>query len=761
MKNLQGLVAILSLIFILTANNLASQNTFYNAPEGTKGENLTTFAERTKVLTEEVEKLNSEAARQHPEFGNNPYNTTCEDCFEILDKRTANSRYFVKNGSNGSIFYSQASYNDLHYKNVNGDWITIDPLLRKTATDGIWTAPQQTNPTELNLIEGYTAIEMWDKEKLQFNSNISIYNTNNPYEAGDKKIIDLTTYTVGENGAEIINAFSGINQQLIFKRSSVKSNYMLSNLSEVDTAKTFFIIEDQFILPDGYQLKKDEYEGLVNSHGGWYGELIIENSDGIEMARFKRPLVFDDGEGGIFAGEINENNSGYYISQDGPNCTVKVAVSTQWLKSENRVFPLTIDPTVYGTTVSWVGTFGSDETPNWCTMSLNVPTPANATLTGSRVDWKVFATGLNCPPACRLNDVQVQFFTTCDYSPHPLGVWVCPGCNVAGTWDTWVDDATTEDMVSCFTPACAPFDITFNLNINQFNCTTPGTCDITCVYLMDFSVTIEGRTVEVTAKAEGATAYTVVDCADQSGWLSPSTPNYGVPAYTYSWAPMGYTDPSVYVTFPLGTTVYTLTITDACGNTSTDAVTVTNPCLLLPLSLSEFSGYHQAGKNFLKWSAEHVNDNNFIIERSITGYDFIKVGEMAPKNDAGLITYMFDELSPGSNVVYYRIKQLNSTGEWIYSDIIAIKTGMASINEIKSATIDETNSSLTLVVSSGSSETTQVQIFDITGKLVSSQSTYIGEGVSTVKLLLPSLAKGTYVIKMALSGGELSSKFIY
>ncbi|MBK6699588.1 MAG: hypothetical protein IPG55_06740 [Saprospiraceae bacterium] len=36
-----------------------------------------------------------------PEFGLLPYDAPCKDCYEIIDKRTSNTRYYVKENSNG------------------------------------------------------------------------------------------------------------------------------------------------------------------------------------------------------------------------------------------------------------------------------------------------------------------------------------------------------------------------------------------------------------------------------------------------------------------------------------------------------------------------------------------------------------------------------------------------------------------------------------------------------------------------------------
>ena len=45
----------------------------------------------------------SENFENHPEFGFLPFNAPCEDCFEVIEKRTSNTRYYLKENSKGTI----------------------------------------------------------------------------------------------------------------------------------------------------------------------------------------------------------------------------------------------------------------------------------------------------------------------------------------------------------------------------------------------------------------------------------------------------------------------------------------------------------------------------------------------------------------------------------------------------------------------------------------------------------------------------------
>ena len=65
----------------------------------------------------------------YPDFGKLPQNAPCQDCIEILSKRTENEKYFVSS-IDPSIFYQQKSYGAINFYK-NGNWLTIDERLKK------------------------------------------------------------------------------------------------------------------------------------------------------------------------------------------------------------------------------------------------------------------------------------------------------------------------------------------------------------------------------------------------------------------------------------------------------------------------------------------------------------------------------------------------------------------------------------------------------------------------------------------------------
>ena len=151
--------------------------------------NLQTFSPLKTSNTAE----NLSENQEHPEFGTLPFNTQCDDCSELIEKRKENERFFVKNGTDGDVFYIQKSYGPLHFQQ-QGEWLTIDHRLKPVATNK-FAALQQPEPVTIDLSQNFTAIGL-DGGELQFaidpqltfssaSGDHTYHSTTDDYSAGD------------------------------------------------------------------------------------------------------------------------------------------------------------------------------------------------------------------------------------------------------------------------------------------------------------------------------------------------------------------------------------------------------------------------------------------------------------------------------------------------------------------------------------------------------------------------------------------------
>ncbi|MGH1434271.1 MAG: T9SS type A sorting domain-containing protein [Lewinella sp.] len=97
---------------------------------------------------------------------------------------------------------------------------------------------------------------------------------------------------------------------------------------------------------------------------------------------------------------------------------------------------------------------------------------------------------------------------------------------------------------------------------------------------------------------------------------------------------------------------------------------------LLPVELSEFRGEVTDNGTQLYWQTrtEH-NNQSFMVERSIDGKSFNTIGEVAGSGDSQhTINYQFTDTNPDFGMNYYRLTQIDFSGERSQSEIIALNS---------------------------------------------------------------------------------------
>ena len=97
---------------------------------------------------------------------------------------------------------------------------------------------------------------------------------------------------------------------------------------------------------------------------------------------------------------------------------------------------------------------------------------------------------------------------------------------------------------------------------------------------------------------------------------------------------------------------------------------------ITPVNIISFSAHKKDKQIDLNWNtANELNLAEFNVERSTTGHEFSSVGAVYTKSAVGENNYQFTDYQlPVSNVVYYRLKMIDKTGEFTYSKIIQVET---------------------------------------------------------------------------------------
>ena len=95
----------------------------------------------------------------------------------------------------------------------------------------------------------------------------------------------------------------------------------------------------------------------------------------------------------------------------------------------------------------------------------------------------------------------------------------------------------------------------------------------------------------------------------------------------------------------------------------------------LPVELLTFAVEQKTnGDKRISWlTASEINSDYFVVERSVDGINFLRIGE---KKAAGystqIIEYYFIDQSETNGTRYYRLKQVDMDGSFTYSRVISI-----------------------------------------------------------------------------------------
>jgi hypothetical protein len=199
----------------------------------------------------------------------------------------------------------------------------------------------------------------------------------------------------------------------------------------------------------------------------------------------------------------------------------------------------------------------------------------------------------------------------------------------------------------------------------------------------------------------------------------------------------------------------------AISNGSCVAATITKTIAVtasLPVTFTNFTGIVKDNKTALSWStASELNNNYFIVERSLNGRSFDSVGRVNAGTTSAN-TYSYTENNSNS-VSYYRLKQVDVNGTYIYSTVITLKNSGSS----KEMTIypSQASSTIQYVVSNEGQATATVLVFNMAGQPVITQKEVLQSGLNIRTLNVSQLATGAYVLKVAIpaSGVNEVKKF--
>ena len=173
--------------------------------------------------------------------------------------------------------------------------------------------------------------------------------------------------------------------------------------------------------------------------------------------------------------------------------------------------------------------------------------------------------------------------------------------------------------------------------------------------------------------------------------------------------------------------------------------------VVLPVTLSSFTGKKVAAANELKWvTASEQNTAKFIIEYSADGSFYTTAGELDARGVNGGAAYSFLHAIGNNTALFYRLRIVERNGGSSYSPVVKINGTGGGLQVYPTVVRDGK-----LYINSNEAINV-VQILNSNGSLVYQKNTFSTAGLLTIQL--PSLAKGMYIIRI--TGKEISSEKI-
>jgi hypothetical protein len=235
------------------------------------------------------------------------------------------------------------------------------------------------------------------------------------------------------------------------------------------------------------------------------------------------------------------------------------------------------------------------------------------------------------------------------------------------------------------------------------------------------------------------------------------------------------TSPTLFSqTFPVttpGTYRISITLSGSNGNGSVrlslDDLSVNAPfvgCTYgfpLPVKLISFQGNLNSGKVNLQWTvAQNEINHRFEIERSNDGKSFTSKGAVAATTKQGTESYSFGDLVSAEKV-YYRLKMFDKNLVVTYSKILAFQTkSLSGDNGIKILSNPATDK-LTLSFASATSQSVQIKLYDLSGRVQMNQRITTYQGSNLVSLPISSaITTGMYVVELNSGSERQTAKFV-
>jgi hypothetical protein len=186
---------------------------------------------------------------------------------------------------------------------------------------------------------------------------------------------------------------------------------------------------------------------------------------------------------------------------------------------------------------------------------------------------------------------------------------------------------------------------------------------------------------------------------------------------------------------------------------------IVNSCSLTPVVMTSFNGRYSNGTSYLDWqTSQEINSDRFEIYRSYDGQDFSLIGSVKSAGNSSLVkNYTYQDNTVGGQNVYYRLKQIDLNGKFVFSSVI--KIAVTSRNEAMEVFPNPFVSNFTASFSAAKTADATLILRNTIGQPVFQKTIKVNKGNNSVQVgNLPVLNPGVYYLTIANDDINYNSK---
>lgn len=185
----------------------------------------------------------------------------------------------------------------------------------------------------------------------------------------------------------------------------------------------------------------------------------------------------------------------------------------------------------------------------------------------------------------------------------------------------------------------------------------------------------------------------------------------------------------------------------------------------LPVELLSINAKANKLDAIVRWStASEYNNRGFAIERSFDGTSFKEIDFVKGAGNSKLtLQYSYQDVDvfTKTQVVYYRLKQVDMDGSYTYSEIVSVKQTASNIEQV-AVYPNPIVSDVTVELETLTAGKAEIMITDITGKVIDKTTVEVNQGFNKYTLnQTQQLTHGLYMISIVQNGQTIyNNKFV-